>query len=306
MDFTPNPVAFTIPLPFPIFEQTSLPIYWYGIIIVIGAIAGAFLASREAKRKGIDPDHVWNGLLFALLFGVFGARLYHVLSDWAQGDPLGYFSRDFWTNLITVLNPRSGGLGIFGAAVGGIFGIWLYAKFAKIKFLPLVDVGIPGLTLGQAIGRWGNFFNQELYGYPTDLPWGIAIDTAHRLPQFVSLPDTTRFHPTFLYESLGMFIVTGVLLYIARRWDRSLKDGDMILLYGIFYPLVRFFTEMQRPDAWTFSGVPVAQIISVSAFVICSIWFLYRHTGPQSAPRGRTPTRTRGSTTTANKSTSSS
>lgn len=291
MNFTPDPVAFTIQLPFAVFGQTTLPIYWYGIIIVIGAIAGAFLASLEAKRKGIDPDHVWNALLFALLFGVLGARLYHVLSDWAQGDPLGYFSKDFGTNLFNVLNPRSGGLGIFGAAVGGLFGIWIYTKFAKIKFLPLVDAAMPGLTLGQGIGRWGNFFNQELYGYPTDLPWGIAIDSSHRLPQFVSLPETARFHPTFLYESLGMFLVTGILLYIARRWDRTLKPGDMLLLYGIFYPLVRFFTEMQRPDAWLFAGIPVAQIISIATFVVSAIWFLYRHTGPQSAPRGKTPPR---------------
>lgn len=301
MNFTPNPVAFIIPLPFPILGQTSLPIYWYGIIIVIGAIAGSFVAASEAKRKGIDPDHVWNGLLFVLLFGVVGARLYHVLSDWAQGDPLGYFSHDFVTNLVNVLNPRTGGLGIFGAVAGGLLGLYVYCRFAKIKLFSLIDVAIPGLTLGQAIGRWGNFFNQELYGYPTDLPWGIPIEVGHRLPQFASLPDRTRFHPTFLYESLGMFIVTGILLYISRRWDKSLKSGDMLLLYGIFYPLVRFFTEMERPDAWTFSGIPVAQIISVAAFVVCSIWLLYRHTGPQSAPRGTGSTRRTPATTTARK-----
>jgi phosphatidylglycerol:prolipoprotein diacylglycerol transferase len=291
MNFTPNPVAFIIPLPVPILGQTTLPIYWYGIIIVIGAIAGAFLASIEARRKGIDPDHVWNALLFALLFGVLGARLYHVLSDWAQGDPLGYFSRDFMTNFWNIINPRSGGLGIFGAAIGGLFGVWIYTRFAKIKFWPLADVGITALPLGQAIGRWGNFFNQELYGFPTDLPWGIPIDAAHRLPQFASLPETTRFQPTFLYESLAMFLVTGLMLYIARRWDKRLKPGDMILIYGILYSLVRFFTEMQRPDAWKFAEIPVAQIISVATFVICAIWFLYRHTGPQSAPRGKTPVR---------------
>lgn len=291
MNFTPSSIAFTIPLPFPVFGQTTLPIYWYGIIIVIGAIAGAFLAAQEAKRKGIDPDHIWNALLFALLFGVIGARLYHVLSDWAQGDPLGYFSKDFLTNLFNVLNPRSGGLGIFGAAVGGLFGIWIYCKFAKIKFLSLADIGITALPLGQAIGRWGNFFNQELYGYPTDLPWGISIDSAHRLPQFASLPDTARFQPTFLYESLAMFVVTGLMLYVARRWDKVLKPGDMLLVYGILYPLVRFFTETQRPDAWKFAEIPVAQIISITTFVICAIWLLYRHTGPQVAPRGKTPTR---------------
>jgi phosphatidylglycerol:prolipoprotein diacylglycerol transferase len=288
MNFNPDPVAFTIPLPFAVLGQTSLPIYWYGIIIVAGAIAGAFLAAHEAKRKGIDPDHVWNGLLFALLFGVLGARLYHVLSDVALGDPNGYFAGDFTTNLINVLNPRAGGLGIFGAVVGGVFGIWLYTRFVKVRFWPLVDIAIPGLALGQAIGRWGNFFNQELYGYPTDLPWGIPIALNHRLPQFAQLPDTARFHPTFLYESIGMLIVTGLLLYIGRRWDKTLKSGDMLLLYGIFYPLVRFFTEMQRPDAWILAntGIPTAQVISVVTFVICGIWFLYRHTGPQSAPRG--------------------
>lgn len=294
MNFTTDPVAFTIPLPVPILGMTALPIYWYGIIIVVAAIAGAFLASVEAKRKGIDPDHVWNGLLFVLLFGVLGARLYHVISDLAQGDPSGYLANDFGTNLINMLNPRSGGLGIFGAVVGGIFGLWLYARFAKQKFWNLVDIAMPGLALGQAIGRWGNFMNQELYGYPTDLPWGIPIDVAHRLPQFANLPDTTRFHPTFLYESLGMFVVCGLLLYIGRRWDKTLKPGDMLLLYGIMYPLVRFFTEMQRPDAWLFAGtgIPTAQIISVVTFVVCSIWYLYRHTGAQSAPRGSGTRRT--------------
>ncbi len=296
MNFTPDPVAFVIPLPFPILGQNTLPIYWYGIIIVLGAIAGAALASVQAKRKGIDPDHVWNALLFVLLFGVIGARLYHVLSDVALGDPLGYFSRDFWTNLLNIFNPRSGGLGIFGAVAGGILGLWVYCRFAKVTFWGMVDAAIPGLTLGQAIGRWGNFFNQELYGYPTDLPWGIPIQAAHRLPQFTSLPETARFHPTFLYESLGLLVVTGLLLYIARRWDKQLKPGDMLLLYGIAYPLVRFFTEMQRPDAWLLAGtgIPTAQVISVVAFVICAIWFLYRHTGPQAPQRTtRAPARPR-------------
>jgi phosphatidylglycerol:prolipoprotein diacylglycerol transferase len=147
---------------------------------------------------------------------------------------------------------------------------------------------MPGLALGQAIGRWGNFFNQELYGYPTDLPWGIPIEASHRLPQFASLPDTTRFHPTFLYESLAMLVVTLLMLFIARRYSKQLKMGDMLLLYGMFYPLVRFFTEMQRPDAWLVSGVPAAQIIAVASFVISGVWFAYRHTGPAATVRTST------------------
>ncbi len=284
MNFLPNPIAISIPLPFPIFGQNSLAIYWYGILIVLGAVAGAYLATFEAKRRGQDPDHVWNALLFALVFGVIGARAYHIVSDVAQGDPLGYFSKDLVTNILNVINPRTGGLGIYGAVAGGILGIWIYTRYAKLRFWQWVDISVPGLALGQAIGRWGNFFNQELYGWPTTLPWGIPIDQAHRLPQFASLPDTTRFHPTFLYESLAMLVVTGLLLYLGRRYNDRLKLGDMFLLYGMFYPFVRFFTEMERPDAWLVSGVPAAQIIAVASFVVCGVWFAYRHTGPAAQP----------------------
>lgn len=296
MNFLPNPIAISIPLPFPIFGQTSLPIYWYGILIVAGAIAGAFLATIEAKRRKLDPDHVWNALLFALVFGVIGARLYHIIST--LSDPnMTALAQQYLSNPITMLNPRTGGLGIYGAVAGGIFGLWIYARYAHLKFWQWVDIAIPGLALGQAIGRWGNFFNQELYGYPTTLPWGIPIDQAHRLPQFASLPETTRFVPTFLYESLAMLVVTGVLLFITRRYSDRLKPGDMLLLYGMLYPLVRFFTEMERPDAWKIADVPTAQIIAVAAFVICGVWFAYRHTGPAASARPtQTPSRRRART----------
>ncbi|MGB8647410.1 MAG: prolipoprotein diacylglyceryl transferase [Anaerolineae bacterium] len=289
MNFLPNGVAISIPLPFTVFGQNSLAIYWYGILIVVGAIAGSFLATFEAKRRSQDPDQVWNILLFALVFGVIGARAYHIMSDVAQGDPLGYFSKDTLTNILAAINPRTGGLGIYGAVAGGILGIWIYARYAKLRFWQWVDIAVPGLTLAQAIGRWGNFFNQELYGWPTTLPWGIPIDAQHRLPQFATLPDTTRFHPTFLYESLAMLVVTGILLYIGRRYSGRLKNGDMFLLYGMLYPLVRFFTEMERPDAWLVSGVPAAQIIAVASFVVCGVWFAYRHTGPASQAREAQP-----------------
>lgn len=295
MNFLPDPIAISIPLPFPIFGQTSLPIYWYGILIVAGAIAGAFLATFEAKRRKLDPDHVWNGLLFALVFGVIGARLYHIISTLSDPNPvMQALAQQYLSNPLSMLNPRTGGLGIYGAVAGGLLGLWIYARYARLKFWQWVDIAIPGLALGQAIGRWGNFFNQELYGYPTTLPWGIPIDPAHRLSQFASLPETTRFVPTFLYESLAMLAVTGISLYVSRRYSDRLKPGDMLLLYGMLYPLVRFFTEMERPDAWKIADVPTAQIIAVAAFVICGVWFAYRHTGPAAAARQtQTPVRRR-------------
>lgn len=279
MDFFPSSIAFSIPLP----DGGSFPIYWYGILIVAGALAGAYVATIEAKRRGIDPDHVWNGLLVALILGVIGARLYHVIST-PSGTNIGL--QYYLDNPVEILNFRQGGLGIYGAVAGGLLGVYLYGRYAKLGFLQPVDIAMPGLAIGQAIGRWGNFFNQELYGYPTDLPWGIRIDAAHRLPLFGDLTkypvETTRFHPTFFYESLWMLGVALALLIIARRWKNA-KPGDLLLLWGMWYGFGRFLIEFQRPDAWLISGIAAAQLIGLALVVICGVALMYRHTGPSKA-----------------------
>jgi phosphatidylglycerol:prolipoprotein diacylglycerol transferase len=314
VNFFPSSVAFSIPLP----DGSSFPIYWYGILIVTGALVGAYIASLEAKRRSIDPDHVWNGLLFALIFGVIGARLYHVVSS-PRGTNIGL---DYYmANPMEILNFRQGGLGIYGAVAGGILGLFLYARLLRLEpdsgliklatrlklvqdwkptnvsLLQFLDLGAPGLAIGQAIGRWGNFFNQELYGYPTDLPWGIPIDAAHRLPNFADLAqypvETTKFHPTFLYESIALLLITGILLFVARRWKNE-KPGDLILLWGIFYGLVRFLTEFQRPDAWLISGIATAQLIGLGLMVVCGVVLMYRHTGPSKAQLAAERARQRG------------
>lgn len=314
MNFFPSSVAFSIPLP----DGSSFPIYWYGILIVTGALVGAYIASLEAKRRNIDSDHVWNGLLFALIFGVIGARLYHVVSS-PRGTNIGL---DYYmANPMEILNFRQGGLGIYGAVAGGILGLFLYARLLRLEpdsgliklatrlklvqdwkptnvsLLQFLDLGAPGLAIGQAIGRWGNFFNQELYGYPTDLPWGIPIDAAHRLPNFADLAqypvETTKFHPTFLYESIALLLITGILLFVARRWKNE-KPGDLILLWGMFYGLVRFLTEFQRPDAWLISGIATAQLIGLGLMVVCGVVLMYRHTGPSKAQLAAERARQRG------------
>jgi len=278
VDFFPSSVAFSIPW----FDGSSFPIYWYGILIVCGALAGAYVASLEAKRRNIDPDHVWNALLGALILGVIGARLYHVVSSPAEGIGFSYYV----ANPMEILNFRQGGLGIYGAVAGGILALWLYARYAKLSLATLVDLGAPGLALGQAIGRWGNFFNQELYGMPTTLPWGIPIDQNHRLQKFADLTqfpvETTRFTPTFLYESLWNLGAAILLIVIARRWKNG-KSGDLMLFWGVFYGFGRFLVEFQRPDAWLISGIATAQLIGLGLVILCGVALMYRHTGPNKA-----------------------
>ncbi|MCL4396322.1 MAG: prolipoprotein diacylglyceryl transferase [Chloroflexi bacterium] len=279
MNFFPSSVAISIPLP----NGQSFPIYWYGILIVTGALVGAFIATRQAKRHGIDPDHIWNALLIALILGVIGARLYHVIST-PTGTNIGF--EYYVQNPMEILNFRQGGLGIYGAVAGGVLALFLYARYAKLNFLQLVDLAMPGLAIGQAIGRWGNFFNQELYGFPTTLPWGIPIDAAHRLPMFADLSQypvaTARFQPTFIYESLWDLGMGLLLLYVARRWTKE-KNGDLFLLWGVLYGFGRFLVEFQRPDAWMISGVATAQIVGLILVVVCGVALAYRHTGPSKA-----------------------
>lgn len=252
------------------FRIGPIAIAWYGILIVVSAMVAALLAEREAKRRGEDPEHVWNALLLCLILGMIGARLYHVIS-----------SLDYYRQYpMEIFNTRHGGLAIYGAVAGGALAVWIYTRRHHLNFGRWADIATPGLFLAQAIARWGNYLNQELYGYPTTLPWGITIDAAHRIPPFTDLtkyPLTTRFHPTFLYESLGNIVNFALIMYISRRYADRLQDGDLILCYGILYPLLRFFVEFQRPDAWKIAGVATAQWIAIASIILCSALLIYRH-----------------------------
>jgi len=259
-------------------------IHWYGILIVTGVLLGTVYASWRARQDGEDPEHAWNGLTVAIILGIIGARIYHVFSE-PMGGMLGWsYYRE---HPIEVLYIWQGGLGIYGAVVGGALGVLIYAWRARLRPLQWLDYGAPGLALGQAIGRWGNFINQELYGPPTNLPWGLIIDPEHRIMPYNDLsayPPDTLFHPTFLYESLWCLLLFIALALIGQRYRDKLLEGDILLGYVIGYPLGRFFIEYLRPDAWMIGPIAAAQLFAIVCVVGGAAVLVVRHT---RAPAGR-------------------
>ena len=273
-----DPVAFRI---------GPLAIHWYGLLIVTGAVLAAVVSTYEARRRGEDPEHVWNLLTYCLILGIIGARLYHVFSA-PQYGCLPYDSCwDYYKqNPIAIVNFWHGGfrgLGIYGAVAGGIVAVVLYCHFARLNLLRWLDIPTPGLLLAQAIGRVGNFINQELYGQPTTLPWGVPIDCAHRYGDFTcdKLPETARFHPTFFYEALWNLIGFGLMLWLGRKFRHKLRDGDVFFAYFIWYPLGRFWVEFFRPDAWMVpgTGLATAQLIAIACIVFAVVMLFLRHRG---------------------------
>jgi phosphatidylglycerol---prolipoprotein diacylglyceryl transferase len=251
------------------------------VLIVSGAILAAYLAARRARAHEIAEEHVWNQLLLGMVLGIIGARLYYVAFEWGRyaGKPV-----------LEIINPQGGGLAIHGAIIGALIAVLVYTRRHRLPLLPWLDICVPTLLVGQAIGRWGNFFNQEAYGRPTTLPWGLDIASEHRIPPYDDLrqyPPSTRFHPTFLYESLWNASALLLILWIERRFRTFLKPGDSALLYGVFYSVGRFFTEGLRTDSLCVGahtidgscsgGLRIAQLVSLGAVVICGAILVWRH-----------------------------
>lgn len=224
------------------FKLFGLEVRWYGILIALGVVIGTVLALREAKRRGLNEDTLLDFLLFAIPGAIVGARIYYVVFSW-----------DFYkNNPAEILNLRGGGLAIHGAVIAGVIIAIIFSKIRKINFWVIADIVAPSLILGQAIGRWGNFANQEAHGGPTNLPWGILIDGV-------------KVHPTFLYESIWNFFVFLFLMWYRKR---AKAEGEVFLLYIILYSLARGLIEGLRTDSLMWGQFRVAQLISAATIIV--------------------------------------
>ena len=234
-------------------------IYFYGVVLALAIVAGTFVADHIGEKfLDLKKDTIVDLSPYLIIFGIVGARLYYCLLNY-----------DFYFKFPTeILAIRHGGISIHGAIIGGLLGLFIYAKRHNISFSKLCDVSAIGLILAQAIGRWGNFFNSEAFGTPTELPWKLYI-----APQYRPIPytETEFFHPTFLYESILDLLLFIILFNFAKKRVFK-KDGSIALMYLIIYSIIRIFVEHFRIDSVLYiSGIPIATVVSLAIIVLSTI-----------------------------------
>jgi phosphatidylglycerol---prolipoprotein diacylglyceryl transferase len=260
----------------------DIPVYWYGIMIMLGVIAASWISYREARRRGEDPEHVWQMFPWVLTAGIVGARLGFVLPNISR----------YLEDPIKIIAINEGGMSIQGAVIGGAVAVILYCNRSRISFFRWADIIVPGLALAQAIGRWGNYFNQEAFGEPTTLPWGIPISVQRqREVAGIEYGPDTRFHPTFAYEMIWDLINFGLLMWLGRQKRLKLVEGDLAWVYIVVYSVGRFLIEGLRVDSTTIggeNGIPVPQIVAVLSIMLAWGLFLYRHRPGSNAPLSET------------------
>jgi phosphatidylglycerol:prolipoprotein diacylglycerol transferase len=228
-----------------------MEVRWYGILISSAILIGIVIASHRGKKKGISSDDVLDIVLVSVPAAMIGARLYYVLFEWSY----------YMANPKEIFMIWEGGLAIHGGLIGAFIAGYVVCRLKKLRFLAVLDVFAPAFPLGQSIGRWGNFFNQEAYGGETDLPWAITVNDP--------IKGLIQVHPTFLYESIWNLGVFFLLLYVDRGKKRV--EGELILLYGIFYSAGRFFIEGLRTDSLMFYNIRVAQLVSFAVILGCTL-----------------------------------
>lgn len=247
-----SPVAFTL---------GTIQVRWYGIVIALGIMISLTLAMRQSKRFNLKEDDILDLFLWALPVSIIFARLFFVVFTWDQ----------YKDDLLEIVRIWHGGLAIYGGIIGAVLTAFFFTRARKINTLDLCDFGIVYMPLGQAIGRWGNFFNQELYGTNTDLPWGMTGNRIQAFPD-PGINGDIPVHPTFLYESLLNFVVFVILLKI--RKNRKVK-GSVIASYLVCYSLVRFFMEFLRVDEFGNGNIRYNQVFAAAVFVAGLVWLIY-------------------------------
>jgi len=255
--FNPDPVFF---------KAGPITLYWYGLILVAAMIGGIMSVLSLGKRYGLPVDRIFDIAFWLIVWGIVGARFYHVFLEY-----------DYYINQpIAIFKLWQGGLAIHGAILAGIGALILLARKYRLDFWQMASILAVGLSLGQAIGRWGNYFNQELFGYPTTLPWAIAIEPKNRPLEFAM---NKTFHPVFLYESIGCLVIFLFLSYFHRRFMRE-KRADYKIIFLIYlgmYAILRFFTESMRVDpAHEILGLRFPQVVSLIIVVPIAFVMLKR------------------------------
>lgn len=251
-----DPVAFAI---------GSLEIRWYALFIVTGILLAIWLASWLARQRGLDPNRLVDISPIVVLASVFGARLYYVLLEWDR------YRDDLWG----AINVRSGGLTIHGAIIAGALTTWLLLRRDTVSVWRWFDVIVPALPLGQAIGRWGNWANQEAFGTPTDLPWAVTIDLSHRPEGYEQY---ATFHPTFLYESLFSLAFCTLLTLLVLHQDRLhwYRPGMALGVYLVGYGIVRLLLERMRTDSLYIGPLPAAYWMSYGLIIVGATLIAWR------------------------------
>ncbi len=230
------------------FELFGLDIRWYGICVATGVLVGTFLSYYRAPKFGISGDNLIDVLLVAIPAGIIGARAYYVIFNWQM------YAGDF----MKIINFREGGLAIHGGLILGIIGGACVCRYHKISLLNMLDLLAPGFAIGQAIGRWGNFFNSEAHGGPTDLPWAVIVNGQ-------------GVHPTFLYESLWCLLLFVFLMLMSRNIKFK---GQIFCMYAVLYSLERFFVEALRTDSLMIGPFKQAQVLSFCVMVIFAVMYV--------------------------------
>ena len=232
-----------------------IEIRWYSVLILTAFIVGYFLVVNKGKKVGISETFITDLSFYLIIFCILGARIYYCLFN------LDYYSK----NLIDIFKIWEGGLAIHGGIIAGILTIYFYSRKKEVALLKLLDIFAPALVLGQAIGRWGNFFNQEAFGPPT------TLNTLEKLniPQFIidgMYIDRAYHHPTFFYESFGCLIIFIIIMLI--RNNKKINEGQIASIYLIFYGIIRYFIESLRQDSLMFFNLKVAQLVSILMIII--------------------------------------